>query len=414
MKLEMAKGMRDFSPEEKIVRQELIENLKQIFEVYGFLPLETPVIERYDILSAKFAAGEESDAMKETFKLTDQGKRQLGLRFDLTVPLARYVGMNPNIKMPFKRYQIGRVYRDGPIKLGRYREFWQCDVDIVGSKSIKSDAECLLVANDFFKKIGVKVTLKINNRKILTSLLKKIGVKNIDSVIISIDKLEKYGKREVIKELKGKGIKNSEKIVKMFDIKGDNKTKIKKLEKLNPEGLDEIKELLSYLKLKNIIFEPSLARGLTYYTSTVFEVYAKGLNFSLAAGGRYDDMIGMYLGGKREYPAVGISFGLEPILELLRKKTKFKKSVTKLYVIPIGKIDCLKIVQELRKNNIKTDYDITGRGLSKNLNYANQYEIPYVLFVGEEEIKKKRFGLKDMKSGKQKNLTIKQVVKKFI
>ena len=150
MKLQLPKGMRDFGPEEKILRDKIVNTLKYVFELYGYVPLETPIVERYDVLSAKFAAGQESDAMKETFKLKDQGKRELGLRFDLTVPFARYVAMNPNLKMPFKRYQIGEVFRDGPIKLGRYREFWQLDADLVGSKEMLADAELIKMTLDFF------------------------------------------------------------------------------------------------------------------------------------------------------------------------------------------------------------------------------------------------------------------------
>ncbi len=193
MDLTPLKGTRDFSPSEKMIRQEVVDLLREIFERYGFAPIETPITEQLSVLTAKFAAGENSDAFKEIFKVTDQGGRKLGLRFDLTVPLARYVGKDPTLKMPFKRYEIGRVYRDGPIKLGRYREFWQCDVDTVGCKSMLADYECLQIAVAFFKGIGLKASIEVNNRKILTGILEAANVKkNLrQTVIISIDKLKK-------------------------------------------------------------------------------------------------------------------------------------------------------------------------------------------------------------------------------
>ena len=171
MKLDTAKGVRDFPPQEKIIRQQIIDSLKSVFERYGYSPLETPIIERYEVLSAKFAAGQESDALKETFKFEDQGRRKLGLRFDLTVPLSRFVGMNPKTKMPFKRYEIGRTYRDGPIKLGRYREFWQCDVDVVGCKDVLADAEIIKLSLDVFKELGFDAYIELNNRKLLNGIL---------------------------------------------------------------------------------------------------------------------------------------------------------------------------------------------------------------------------------------------------
>ena len=191
MKIERAKGTKDTPPEEEIAKQEIVTALKKTFEIYGFSPLETPVLERWDTLTAKYGGG--AEITKEIFNLTDQGGRNLGLRFDLTVPLARFVASNPNIKFPFKRYQIGLAFRDGPIKLGRYREFWQCDVDIVGSKSMLADAELINLTLDFFKKIGFKVVIEFNNRKLLDGVMEALEIpeQERNSIIITIDKLKK-------------------------------------------------------------------------------------------------------------------------------------------------------------------------------------------------------------------------------
>jgi len=257
----------------------------EVFETYGYNPLETPQIERLDVLMAKFGAGEGSDAAKEIFKLKDQGERELGLRFDLTLPLCRYIAMNPTTKMPFKRYEIGRVYRDGPIKLGRYREFWQCDVDIVGTKSMLADAEVLSIAKDAFKKLNFEVIIEVSNRKLLNGILEACDVpaEQRMSTMISIDKLKKIGIEGVAKELAENGIPESsiEKINEILNISGKNDSKLSKLRKLvtNPigvEGLNELEELFSFLKAFDVDFDfnPALARGLTYYTGPIYEVFS--------------------------------------------------------------------------------------------------------------------------------------------
>lgn len=422
MKLETAKGVRDFSPEDKILRNNIVEKLKKVFERYGFNPLETPIIERFDVLSAKGGAGSESDAMKETFQLTDQGKRKLGLRFELTLSFARFIGMNPNIKMPFKRYEFGPVFRDGPIKLGRYRQFWQCDVDIVGSKNMIADAEIIMLALDCFKELSLDACLQINSRKLLKGIIEYAGIKEkADSVIIAVDKLEKYGKEEVKKELKEKGI-NENSIKKLFNalsLKGNNKEKINKLKKLienetGKQGIKELEEILSYVNNKNIIFNPALARGLGYYTGTIFEGYLRKskITSSICGGGRFDNMIGMLLETAQEYPAVGISFGLDVIADALKLKQKGEiKTITQIYIIPIKEAKkAFEILSKLRKNKIKADMDLMEKGISKNLDYANSLGIPYVLFVGEKELKQKKVKLRDMKSGKEQMLSIDKLI----
>jgi histidyl-tRNA synthetase len=419
--------MRDFGPEEKILRDNVVKSLVETFELYGYSPLETPIVERYDILNAKFAAGQESDVAKEIFKLTDQGKRKLGLRFDLTVPFARFIGMNPNLKMPFKRYQIGEVFRDGPIKLGRYREFWQCDVDVAGVGNVRADSELICLAIDAFSKIGLDTYVEINNRKLLKGIIEDVGIKQsiADSVVISVDKLSKIGKAGVELELKQKKISAAQikKLMTFFVLKGSNKDKIKFLKEnikseIGVEGLEEIEKMISYIpavKRRKVIFNISLARGLGYYTGPIFECFLKKskIKSSICAGGRYDEMMESYVG--RKVPMTGISFGLDVIGEALKLQgAETVKTTVKLYVIPIAGIDCFSIVDNLRNGGVKVDFDLIGRGISKNLDYADKLGIPFVLFVGPKELKLNKFKLKDMKSGKEEILSLEKIRKKLV
>jgi len=431
MDIDTPKGAKDFPPELKIPRQEIISKLIKIFETFGFSPLDTPIIERFDVLSAKYAGG--AEILKETFKLKDQGDRDLALRYDLTVPLSRFLAMNPNLRLPFKRYQIGEVFRDGPIKAGRMRQFTQSDVDVVGAKSMLADAEFVKIAQAFFKEIDVDVIIEINNRKVLDGVLAGLQVpenKFID-VILAIDKLKKIDIKEIEKELQQKGIKGKlvDELLKIFSTKGTNTEKVEKLRKIiktttGIEGLNEIEQLLSYVDQKNVEFSISLARGLAYYTGTVFEVFLskkEKINFtsSLAAGGRYDKMIGQFIGNNKEYPAVGISFGIEPITEVLKQKkqekeTDIKKTVTQVYIIPIKTIkESLKIVEQLRNAGINADMDLNERGISKNLDYASALNIPFVLFVGSKELSEKKVKLRDMKTGKEELLKVDEAVSRL-
>ena len=255
MELDRAKGTKDFPPEDKIPRQDVIDKLRNIFELYGFSPFDTPIIERFDVLAAKYAGG--SEILKETFKFKDQGDRELGLRYDLTVPMCRFVGMNPTIKMPFKRYQMGQVFRDGPIKTGRMREFWQCDVDTVGTKNMAADAEIVMITQRFFKEIGLKVVVEVNNRKLLDGMMEDLNLpaeKHLD-VIVAIDKLKKVPVQEIERELEGHGL-SRQKISELFEIlniQGTNSEKVEQLKRIlhSPkavEGLNEVSEVLSYIE----------------------------------------------------------------------------------------------------------------------------------------------------------------------
>jgi histidyl-tRNA synthetase len=424
MKLQTAKGVRDIPPEEKIVRNRMISTLTKVFERYGFAPLETPIIERFETLAAKGGAGEGSDAMKEVFTLSDQGERALGLKFEQTTSLCRYVGTNPQIKMPFKRYEIGPVFRDGPIKAGRYRQFWQCDVDIVGSKSMIADAEVLAITDKVFKEFGFDFLVKVNNRKVLNGILAQAGVKEFkNEALIAIDKLEKIGKKGVTDELFEGGL-NDIQVEKIFEIIKEGLTleelKSNLTDKDALEGVEELEELFKYLdamQIKSAVFDVSLVRGLSYYTGTIFEAYSKKgkITSSLAGGGRYDKMIGDFLGGSREIPAMGISFGLAPIMDSLKAKEEFKeKSVAKVYVIPIKTVnESLDVIQKLRDLGVNADFDINGRGMSKNLNYANAMGIPFVIIIGENELKAGKVLLRDMSSGDQSLLTVEEAAKKL-
>lgn len=419
MKLMTAKGVQDLPPEENLLKNKVVDILKETFERYGFLPLETPLLERYETLAVKYAGG--AEILKEIFKLKDQGGRKLGLRFDLTVPLARFVGMNPTLKMPFKRYEIGKVFRDGPIKLGRRREFWQVDVDIIGSSSMIAEAELLAIVDEVFKKLGLNFVIKVNNRKLLNGILEEIGIKRKkEEVILSVDKLDKIGIEGVKKELKEKGINKKEigALLNILKIKNLNLFKKQVKDKEGQEGINELEELFSYFKILKVEceFDASLARGLAYYTGTVFEVFLrKGeITSSLAGGGRWDKMIGNFL-GKGVYPAVGIAFGLTPITEVLKlKKKDSKKTLVKVFIIPIKTIkESLKVVQKLRAEGINSDIDSMGRGISKNLEYAASLGIPYVVFVGERELKEGKVKLRNMETGDEWMLTVKDVVKRL-
>ncbi len=424
MELQTAKGVKDLSPEEKILKNKVVSTITKTFELYGFAPLETPTLERYETLAAKYGAGAESEVLKETFKLKDQGGRQLGLRFEMTTSLARYVAQNPTLKMPFKVYQVGSIFRDGPIKTGREREFWQADVDTVGTASMLAEAEQIALLCDVFRQLNFKFVIKLNNRKILNGILKQSGISEVREALVAIDKLDKIGKLGVADELKQRGYSKAQ-IDKVFSYLtkaaavSSLKKKIKDEE--GKQGIAELEELFGYLKtigVKEAEFDLSLARGQAYYTGTVIEAYLKdsGVTSSIAAGGRYDQMIGNFMGGSREIPAVGVSFGITPIMEQMKAQSKMtEKTPAKVLVIPINAVDAaLKIAQELRKNGICTDFALGKKGVSKNLEYANTLAIPYVAIVGEEEVKKKKVLLKEMSSGTEQLLSVKDAVKKLL
>lgn len=424
--LQRARGVRDFNPSEKIARNKILDVLKIVFEDFGYNPIETPVLERYDLFASKYGIGQESDAMRETFRLKDQGKRDLVLRTELTVPFARFVAMNPQFKFPFKRYQIGQVFRDGPIKLGRYREFWQCDVDVVGIANPLIDSEILQLVNTVFKRLNLEVEIRINNRKVLNAILDYVGIPadQQSSALISIDKLDKIDVSDVTKELKEKGINANQtnQALKIIKTEGTNSNIIKQLRPIigDNAGLKEVEETIRYtIDNTNIVFTPALARGLAYYTGNVFEVYLKDssqISSALCGGGRYDDMIGGLIGSGEKIPTVGISFGLETIftaIKILNLNIDDQKSVTQVYVVPIAKeqlVAALSVADELRKQDIAADVDYLGRKLNKNMEYATSYGITWLIIVGEDEVKEKKLTLRNLDSGKQEKLSLQKII----
>ena len=426
--LQRAKGVRDFGPAEKIARAKLISGLTEIFELFGYNPIETPIIERYELFASKHGIGQESDAMRETFKFRDQGLRDLVLRTEFTVPFARFVGMNPQLKLPFKRYQIGKVFRDGPIKLGRYREFYQCDVDVVGVVNPSVEAELLNLINKAFTNIGLEIEIKINNRKILNAILENAGVptEKQTSAIISIDKLDKIGEEGVKAELLEKGITDgmANTALSTLSISGNNLDKIAKLKERigENEGLVEVETAITIAGDENVIFTPSLARGLAYYTGNVFEVFLKDtskLNSSLCAGGRFDEMIGGFIGTDEKYPAVGVSFGLDTIFDALKlneNEILEKQSVSEVYIIPLGQQNfkpAFEVAQKLRQASISVDMDFLERKIGKNMDYANSYGMPWVILIGDEEVSENKFALKNMDSGNQEKISVEDIIKRI-
>jgi len=420
-----ARGVRDFNASQAIIRNKIIATLREVFELFGYNPIETPVLERYELFASKYGIGENSDAMAETFKLKDQGNRDLVLRTEFTMPFARFIAENPNIKMPFKRYQLGPVFRDGPIKLGRYREFWQCDADVVGIKNNLIDAEILQMAVMVFEKLQLPVVIKINNRKILNAILEKSGItpELQKDAIISIDKLDKIGENGVIVEMVKRGVaeKSAKQVIKLINISGNNQEIIKQLQEILGEnrGLQEIAQTLRMADIENIIFTPSLARGLAYYTGNVFEVFLRDtslMSSALSGGGRYDEMISGLIGRTEQIPCIGISFGLDTIFDVLKEKNSGneQKSVAKIYLIGMNESAMNTIfdyAKQLRQNNIKVDIEFLSRKINKALEYANSYGIEYVGIIGEEELKKNKINLKDMRTGKQSLLKLKKLIK---
>ena len=413
MKLQLPKGTRDFPPEEKILRDKIVKTLIKWFEIYGFSPLDTPIFERLDILTAKYSAGEGSDISKEIFQFKDQGERELGLIFDHTLPMARFVGMNPTLRMPFKRYQIGKVFRDGPIKLGRYREFYQYDIDTVGTSSMMAEVEVLEATQKIFKELKLEITIEINNRKILNNILEVLKIEQKEQTLNIIDKLKKQGLESVKQELENfLSNEQTEALIKVITIKGNNKDKITKLKEIltNHEGLNEMEEILKFTT--NITFNPTLARGLAYYTGPIFEVFLKDseITSAVAGGGRYDKMIGNYLDNKKEYPATGIAFGIEPITEAIKlENPKQQLTKVKVFLIPI-KTKCYDTLKQLRKNQIPSNMDLLNRSITKNLDYANKQGIPYVIIIGDKEKKENKYKLKNMETGEEQLLSIEEII----
>lgn len=409
MKIQNVKGGYDFLPKEQKIRNYINEVLKETFMEYGYGSIETPILCYLDMLVDKY--DENNDLLKEIYKLSDQGGRELGLRYDLTVPFAKFIALNKNnISMPFKRYEIAKVFRDGPVKVGRDREFTQCDADVVGIEGQFIEAELLSLYINAFKKLGIDIIIKYNNRNLMRGLIKETGVseEQISKVITILDKMNKITEAELRTYLIEIAIENEQidKLLMLFKMDID---KIKDMFKdsTNEEltlGIKEIDTLKGYIEKIGYSeickVDLTLARGQDYYTGNVFEVYDKSgyLTSSIGGGGRYDKMVTEYINDGEVYPAVGISFGLTSIYEILKTRDDFKNaSDIKFYIIPMGvDMEALSLANTLRSYGYNVDVEMKGRKLKKSLDFANRENIPYVIIVGEDEVKSGKVTVKDM------------------
>ncbi|MBN2478130.1 histidine--tRNA ligase [Candidatus Micrarchaeota archaeon] len=403
--MQTPKGMRDFLPEDMIQREQVIEKIKKAFKKYGFRPLETPAMETMEVLTAK--AGDEIKS--QIFRIEDS---DWGLRFDLTVPLAR-VAANTQYPKPFKRYCIGRVWRREEPQKGRFREFWQADADIIGSKSMRCEAELLSMANSLLYEFGFKKPkILLNNRKILDALAASLDIEEKKNrVFRELDKIDKIGKKETEKNIGNLiGKEKSKELFKLLAVSGSNDKKLKSAEKLSSEGADELREILDLCSF-DIEIDLSLVRGLGYYTGPVYEIKLSRDMGTVVAGGRYDDLMGLY--GRNEY-ATGISVGFERLTALIKSESA-ETTPTKVFVASVKGYykDALKTAEKLRTEGINAEADLNERNLKKQFDYANSLKIPLIIIIGEKEAKENKVTLRDMDSGKEEFLLLKDALNKI-
>ncbi len=406
-----AKGTRDIAPEEMRKLLFVFDACRKVFEKYGFAPLETPAFENFELLAAKGGEG----VKDEIYFFRDKGGRDLGLRFDLTVGLARFVANNPNMQKPFKRYAFGKVWRYDNPQAMRWREFYQLDIDTIGSPQVEADVECLACFCECLDKLGIKnYYIRVNNRNLLKTFLISKGAqeKNLDDWFRIIDKLDKIGKEGVEKELAEKGFdkKIAKDVVSNLEKVSEEFGKLK-----NMEGYDEIIRMMELSKIYNISnklkFDISLVRGLEYYTGLVFEVATRDLKLSLGGGGRYDRMIKSF--GGPDLPATGISFGLSRLIQYMDEKNLFvlpaAKKVFVANVDETSKSYAIGVAQKMRSAGIAVETDSMGKKLGKQLEYASAAGIPFVAIAGESEIKLKSVKLRNMKTGKEEMVKIEKL-----
>ena len=419
--LKNVKGTFDSLPKDQIIKQNIIDKLRKNFELYGYLPLETSILCNYDLLASKYAGG--AEILKEVYTLEDQGKRHIGLRYDLTVPFCKVIAANINreITLPFRRYEIGKVFRDGPVKLGRDREFYQCDVDLCGLEGTYPEIEMLLMAINCYNELGIDIEIEWNNRKFLSGIIEECGIEKsvISKVILSVDKLAKIGENGVREEIRSLNI-SSQSLDKLFNyFKMDTNELLNAFDNVAnsqlKEGIEEIKMLNDYIErfnLKECVFTPYLARGLDIYTGTIWEVFDKErrITSSIGAGGRYDKIITNFINDGNSYPAVGMTFGLVPIFEIISKNDS--DVFYQLYIIPMGKeFECLKLATDLRKKEIKTIIEMNNKKVKKAFEWANKNNIPFTIVIGENEINTGKIKIKDMNSYKEIEVEINDIQK---
>ncbi|MFA5993030.1 MAG: ATP phosphoribosyltransferase regulatory subunit [Candidatus Pacearchaeota archaeon] len=382
---ENVKGFRDIEGEEAWKRARIKEILSKKFELYGYELVEAPIVEYEEFVKGN---NENDEAVSDIFKLKDRGDRKLALRYEVTFQLKR---LSQNKKLPYKRYQIGEVFRDEPISPNRFRQFTQCDIDSVGA-GIKSEAETLAVVRDVFEELGIKVTIYVNNRKLLNEILESCGVKDSDKeeVIREIDKMDKLSEKEVMDNLKKY---NAEKLVTIFKNKEEYFKKFSSYKEI-----EELKKYCAYYGVK-FVFQPTLARGLSYYIGSVFEVKTDKIKETIVGGGTY------MINGSQ---STGLSFGLDRITNLANLKEQKRECL--IVSLDQDKVS-IELSKLIRKNNIPCSV-MFGKP-SKALEYANTKQISSVVFIGEDEVKSKKYKLKDMISGKEFKVNEKELVKKL-
>lgn len=441
------KGTRDFSPQEMAKRNYIFDTIREVYKLYGFRQIETPAMENISTLMGKY--GEEGD--KLLFKILNSGdvladfsvdelteKNSLkfaskvcekGLRYDLTVPFARYVVMHRNeITFPFKRFQIQPVWRADRPQKGRYREFFQCDADIVGSESLINEVELLQIIDEVFTRFGIRVSIKLNNRKILSGIAETIGESDkIVDITVAIDKLDKIGLEKVNEELASKGI--SQKVIEQLQpiilLQGTNEKKLNTLKTVlsssetGLKGVEELEFILSKINLtplrSEVEIDLTLARGLSYYTGAIIEVKALDVQMgSITGGGRYDNLTGIF--GMPGISGVGISFGADRIFDVLNLLDLYPKDSvksTQVLFVNFGEKEenyILPLIAKLRQANISTEIYPESAKMKKQMTYADNNKIPYVAIIGEDEIKENKITLKNMLSGEQQKLLLDECI----
>ncbi|NHW44321.1 MAG: histidine--tRNA ligase [Candidatus Verstraetearchaeota archaeon] len=422
--LRRPRGTRDFLPWDMIKRRFVVETVRSVFELYGYDEIETPAFELLDVLTAKCGP----DVKEQIYAFKDKAGRDLGLRFDLTVPLARVVASHPDLPKPFKRYCISRVWRYEEPQSGRFREFWQADADIVGSAKMDADAEVVALAISCLKRLGMKnFRVRLNNRKILESIAASADVEKelwLD-VFRAIDKLDKVGQEGVRRELEKLGLSGDQISTIMMQIsKCGNVDAVERevshaLNDRGKEGFNELAEIISNLELYNcseyVVVDLSLARGLDYYTGPIFEISAEtNVNVgSVAGGGRYDNLIEL-LGGPPT-PATGISLGIDRLVEVLGEANMLPTARTLTqafiaYTSPSLKKEVIAVAEKLRDRGIRVEVDVMGRKLDRQLKYADAKGIPYVVILGPQEVERGVYRVRDMSAREERLVDLQELL----
>lgn len=397
------KGFTDYLPPESLKRSTVKDVIEKNFRLFGFMPIETPVVEYDEIMRSDNLTGEEDASVSDRFRLKDRAGRNLGLRYEFTFQLAKIFKLNPNIKLPFRRYQIGNVFRDEPIGADRFRQFTQCDIDIIGDSSIKADADCLIAVSKILKELNINSEINVNNRKLLGAIIESVEITEKERVMRELDKIDKIGEDTVKTNLRIYA--DSNKILTLFKLLEKPISFFKQNAFDGASEVLELQELCEENGIK-IKFNPFLVRGLSYYTGNIFEIQEPGKG-SIAGGGRYDKLVGKFSG--KEIPAVGISFGLERVTQIANIQPDV---YPKILIISIFEDkSALALSKKLREYEVSCLMTTDKPG--KSLEYANFYQIPFVIFLGEDEVTKEKYKLKDMKSGEEKSLTEKQLLAFF-